>query len=237
MTAETACSKTTWYIKLSLLVTAVLLGIASCIGAPGYAYDGGCIILQHVGTVVLLIPLALELKRQRLTVPACVGLFLFICVHLIGARYLYSNVPYDEWAKTFLNLEIDIKGNYEIKAVGTGVIHGNKFDRLVHFSFGLLLFPFAYQLMKRLMKGLTPFQALLFAWLFIQSASMIYELFEWALSLVLSPEHTEDYNGQQGDMWDAQKDMALALAGSTISALCIFFSEKMYRRPEKRSLG
>ena len=230
---ENAHPKRTWRIKLALLIAAVLFAVASCIKAPAYAYDDGAIILQHIGTLILLIPLMLELRKQRMSVPACVGLFLFTCVHIIGARYLYSNVPYDVWAKEYLNIEMDIDGHYEIKAVGTGVIHGNKFDRLVHFSFGLLMFPFAYQLAKRLMKGMKPLHTLLFTWMFIQTASMVYELFEWFISIVMSPENAEGYNGQQGDMWDAQKDMALALLGSTISAVCIFFSEKMYGRPPK----
>ena len=227
---ENARLKRTWRIKFALLATAVVFAGASCIKAPSYAYDDGAIILQHIGTLLLLIPLMLELRKQRMSVLACVGLFLFTCVHIIGARYLYSNVPYDEWAKDYLNIEMDIDGHYEIKAVGTGVIHGNKFDRLVHFSFGLLMFPFAYQLAKRLLKGMKPLHTLLFTWLFIQTASMVYELFEWFISIVMSPENAEGYNGQQGDMWDAQKDMALALLGSTFSAVCIFFSEKMYGR-------
>ncbi|MBP5585571.1 MAG: DUF2238 domain-containing protein [Lentisphaeria bacterium] len=232
---ESARLKRDWRIKFALLAAGVLLAAASCINAPAYAYKDGCILLQHLGTVVLLLPLALELKRQRMSVPACVGLFLFTCVHIVGARYLYSNVPYDKWAKTFLNLDMDIEGHWEIKAVGTGVIHGNKFDRMVHFSFGLLLFPFAYQVTKRLMKGINPLLALVFAWLFMQTSSMVYELFEWFLSLVLSPENAENYNGQQGDMWDAQKDMALALGGSTISALWIFVSGRMWRRGQTES--
>ena len=230
--------KRDWRIKFTLLITGLILAIASCINAPAYAYKDGCIVLQHLGTVVLLLPLALELKRQRMGLTACVGLFLFTCVHIVGARYLYSNVPYDKWAKTFLNLDIDIEGQWEIKAVGTGVMHGNKFDRMVHFSFGLLLFPFAYQVTKRLMKGINPLYALVFAWLFLQTSSMVYELFEWFLSLVLSPENAENYNGQQGDMWDAQKDMALALGGSTISAIWIFISGRMWRsrQPESESV-
>lgn len=53
------------------------------------------------------------------------------------------------------------------------------------------------------------------AWLMIQTGSMIYELFEWLLTIVMTPDAADNYNGQQGDMWDAQKDMALALVGST----------------------
>ena len=61
--------------------------------------------------------------------------------------------------------------------------------------------------------------AVMVAWLIVQAGSLIYELFEWALTLVLSPEDAEGYNGQQGDMFDAQKDMALAMLGSTLAAI------------------
>lgn len=44
---------------------------------------------------------------------------------------------------------------------------------------------------------------------------MIYELFEWLLTTVMTADAADCYNGQQGDIWDAQKDMALALLGST----------------------
>ena len=49
----------------------------------------------------------------------------------------------------------------------------------------------------------------------IQTCSMLYELFEWLLTIVMESEVADYYNGQQGDVWDAQKDMALALLGST----------------------
>jgi putative membrane protein len=58
--------------------------------------------------------------------------------------------------------------------------------------------------------------AVLMTWLMIQTGSMIYELFEWTLTIVMTSEEADYYNGQQGDMWDAQKDMALAMLGSTI---------------------
>ena len=60
----------------------------------------------------------------------------------------------------------------------------------------------------------------------IQTGSMIYELFEWLLTIIVSSEAANNYNGQQGDMWDAQKDMALALVGSSISAVLAFIFRK-----------
>lgn len=48
--------------------------------------------------------------------------------------------------------------------------------------------------------------------------SALYELFEWGIALTLAPGAAEAYNGQQGDAWDGQKDMALALAGAIVGA-------------------
>ena len=60
-----------------------------------------------------------------------------------------------------------------------------------------------------------------FALLFILATSMGYEVFEWLLSVFLSPEQADAYNGQQGDMWDAQKDMALAMLGAILMILIL----------------
>ena len=53
------------------------------------------------------------------------------------------------------------------------------------------------------------------------AVSAIYELFEWFLSIVLAGPMAADYNGQQGDMWDAQKDIALATIGAVLSATLV----------------
>ena len=51
--------------------------------------------------------------------------------------------------------------------------------------------------------------------------SALYEIFEWALALGMAGDVAERYNGQQGDMWDAQKDMALAALGAFVAAAFI----------------
>ena len=48
----------------------------------------------------------------------------------------------------------------------------------------------------------------------IMCTSLIYEWFEWAIALTMSPQDAESYNGQQGDVWDAHMDMFLATLGS-----------------------
>jgi putative membrane protein len=48
------------------------------------------------------------------------------------------------------------------------------------------------------------------------SFSGMYEIVEWAVADIFFPEQGDAYLGTQGDIWDAQKDMALAFLGSIL---------------------
>ena len=74
-----------------------------------------------------------------------------------------------------------------------------------------------------------PLAAVFVAWLLVQTGSMVYEIFEWQLAVHFSPETAEKYNGQQGDVWDAQKDMLLAMISSTFMAICYAIKENRCR--------
>ncbi len=50
----------------------------------------------------------------------------------------------------------------------------------------------------------------------VLAISCLYEIFEWMLTIVAAGETADRYNGQQGDIWDAQKDMALAALGAIL---------------------
>jgi putative membrane protein len=50
----------------------------------------------------------------------------------------------------------------------------------------------------------------------VLAVSCLYEIFEWLLTVVAAGETADRYNGQQGDDWDAQKDMALAALGAIL---------------------
>ena len=143
---------------------------------------------------------------------------MFGVIHIIGARYIYSYVPYNDFSKNIFNFDIDTF--YHFKR--------NHFDRVVHFSFGLLILPSVYQYISKKYTNNLLF-ALLVSWLLIQTFSMIYELFEWSLSIFMSETDAENYNGQQGDVWDAQKDMALALLGSSITYAIYFLKYKFVK--------
>jgi putative membrane protein len=55
--------------------------------------------------------------------------------------------------------------------------------------------------------------------LFVMSHSVIYELVEWLAAAVFGGDLGMAYLGTQGDVWDAQKDMALAAAGALVGTI------------------
>ena len=163
--------------------------------------------------------LLFDLKTKRLSLSSFIGVFLFILLHVIGARWIYSFVPYQSFFGSF---GIDL---HELLKLNT---HRNHYDRFVHFSFGVLMFPYVYEVFKHRVKN--SMLCLLLGWLSIQSFSMIYEVFEWLLTVLISGEAATDYNGQQGDIWDAQKDMALAMIGSSLVSIVYLY--KQLKRPK-----
>jgi putative membrane protein len=61
----------------------------------------------------------------------------------------------------------------------------------------------------------------LFPWMFMAGHAVIYELIEFAAALVFGGDLGQAYLGTQGDVWDGQKDMALALLGTTLMLAAI----------------
>ena len=162
--------------------------------------------INNIGTLFLVILMVLDIRKDVLSGVGFGGLLVFSVLHSIGACWLYSFVPYNEWMITLFNFDLQSFFGFT----------RNHYDRLVHFSFGLLLLPAIKDLIITKLK-FNLIQALFVAFLGIQVFSMGYELFEWGLALSLSEGMAESYNGQQGDVWDAHKDMALAMLGSVIS--------------------
>lgn len=197
--------------KLLIVTAVVVFTIITCIN-PIYPEEQ---FLQHIGTVLLVLLMLFDIKKNFLGKVSFIGLALFTILHIIGARYIYSYVPYDEFVQQFCGISIN-------KLLSTT---RNHYDRLVHFSFGLLMMPMFSQIAAKRMKC-SMGTAIITAWLIIQTGSMIYELFEWLLTIVMTTEAANNYNGQQGDMWDAQKDMALALLGSSFTAILMYITQK-----------
>ena len=159
--------------------------------------------LHHIPTLALLAAAPFLLRRWPLSTPSVACLAVFLALHTIGGRYTYSNLPYEDWLEAL-----------------TGQSSGfsrNNYDRFVHVAFGLLAVPPGYEIFRRHARlGAGPALAGAVGCVVVFGA--FYEMFEWVLTLVLAGPLADDYNGQQGDIWDAQKDQLLALAGALVGA-------------------
>ena len=183
-----------WRYPATLLGVFTLLWVALAI-APHYRQDW---LLENLLVLVAVPVLVVTRHRLRFSNLAYTCIFIFLSIHEIGAHYTYSLVPYDQWFHSDLGFE------------------RNHFDRAVHFLYGLLITPAAIELFAHY--GRYPrVWALLFPLLFMISHSVVYELIEWGAALVFGGDLGQAYLGTQGDIWDAQKDMALAALGTIIT--------------------
>ncbi len=134
----------------------------------------------------------------------------FLTLHLTGAHYTYAKVPFGFYMAEILDLS------------------RNHFDRVVHFSFGLLLTYPIRELLIRFAK-LRGFFSYYLPVDVVLACSGFFEILEWLLVLSVNPELGDAYLGTQGDIWDAQKDMALAAIGSIVAMLFTFVFAKVRR--------
>ena len=145
--------------------------------------------------------------------------FVFLCLHAVGAHYTYSLVPYDEWFEA-------VTGRTLSSLTGA---ERNHFDRLVHFSYGLLLAYPAREVFLRVadVRGFWGYYLPLDV---VMATSMLYEIIEWSAAVILGGDLGVAYLGTQGDAWDAQKDMALATLGAVIAMLVTAAINGRYQR-------
>ena len=117
-------------------------------------------------------------------------------------------MPYNDWSRNLFGSAINEWMGWE----------RNHFDRLVHFSYGLLLAYPIRELFLRIVnvKGIWGY---LLPLDLTMSTSMLYELVEWGVAEIFGGELGMAYLGTQGDVWDAHKDMALASLGALIAML------------------
>ncbi|KAA5547323.1 DUF2238 domain-containing protein [Roseiconus nitratireducens] len=168
------------------------------------------LVLQHIPTLVALVSLAVAM-RFGLSPLSFGCLIVFLWLHVLGARWIYSYVPYDRWASALTGSSLSEQFDWD----------RNHYDRLVHFASGLLGVPPASEVLQRSC-GMRPLGGAIVGVACILAVGAMYEILEWQIAVFASPAQAEAYNGQQGDIWDPQKDMALAWFGGMISAGLVF---------------
>jgi putative membrane protein len=126
----------------------------------------------------------------------------FMVLHLIGSHYTYSQVPFGYTLQQWFGAE------------------RNMYDRMVHFSFGLLLAYPVHEVFLRLAK-VKGFWGYILPLDLTLSLSAIYEIIEWLVAAGVDPKAGIAFLGTQGDVWDAQKDMLLAGSGAALTMFVV----------------
>lgn len=143
--------------------------------------------------------LAAIYRRLPLSHFLYVCIFLHIQILIYGGYYTYAETPLGNWAKETFHLA------------------RNHYDRVGHFALGVAPALLAREILLRqtpLKRG---------GWLFFLVCSIVlafaafWELLEWWTALLAAPDVGVAFLGSQGDVWDAQWDMLLALIGALIT--------------------
>ncbi len=191
--------------KISLLVLFVAVWVWAAI-EPRFPHDW---LLENY-LVFIFVPIILITgKYFRLSNVSYTLITIFMILHVIGSHYTYAEVPFGEALKDWLGAD------------------RNMYDRLVHFLFGLLI---AYPV-REVFVRITRARGFWGYWLPVEltlAFSAVYELIEWGAAMVVDPAAGLAFLGSQGDIWDAQKDMALAGLGSLIAMGIAFFFQIMF---------
>jgi len=171
-------------------------------------YDRADWMLENVLVVVAVVALVALRRHMMLSRVSYVLIFVFLCLHEIGAHYTYAEVPYDRAFEALFGTSLNALMGWE----------RNHFDRLVHFLYGLLL---AYPIREIYLRvaEVRGFWGYFLPLDLTASTSMMFELFEWLAAELVGGDLGMAYLGTQGDVWDAHKDMALATLGALVAML------------------
>jgi putative membrane protein len=158
---------------------------------------------MEVFPVLVVLPLLWATRRQFALTPLVYGL---IAVHglilMVGGAYTYARVPFGYTLQELLQLD------------------RNPYDRIGHFAQGFVP---ALAIREILLRGRYVTARRMLAFLVIcvvLAVSASYEFIEWGAALALG-QGADEFLGTQGDPWDTQWDMFMALLGSIAALLTL----------------
>jgi len=185
----------------ALVVLAVAWGAALI--ASGIAPRDRLTWFMEVAPVLIAFPLLVATHgRFPFTTLACTLIGVHGLILILGGAYTYAHVPAGFWVQEWLGLE------------------RNPYDRLGHFAQGFVPAIVAREILVRVFR-FAPGRFLFFVTTCICLAiSAFYELIEWWSALALG-QGAHEFLGTQGDEWDTQWDMFLALVGACAAQLLL----------------
>ncbi len=183
-----------WVLGLGVLVALAYSGIAPYERATWW---------MEVAPVLIAAPVLVATYRRF---PLTTLLYLLIALHavvlMVGGAYTYARVPFGFWLQDLLSLS------------------RNPYDKIGHFMQGFVPALVAREILIRAghiaRGGMAGFLSLCVA----LAVSLVYELIEWAAALALG-QGANEFLGTQGDPWDTQSDMFMALIGASVAVLLL----------------
>lgn len=159
--------------------------------------------VMEVAPVLIALPLLVATRaRFAFTTLAYCLIAAHGLILIVGGAYTYAHVPAGFWVQEWLGLE------------------RNPYDRLGHFAQGFVPAMVVREILVRTFR-LAPGKFLFFIITSICLAvSALYELIEWASALALG-QGAQEFLGTQGDEWDTQWDMFLALVGACAAQILL----------------
>lgn len=195
-----------------LLISFIAILLWSVINPRNYGIWFAEVFPVIIGALFALV----TYNRFRLTNLSYVIVWIDFVIILIGGHYTYSEMPLFEW----LQNNFDLTRNY--------------YDRFGHFFQGVL----PAILVREILLRKTPLRRELYLFLIAVSASLAfsagYELVEW-VAAEIAGSRAKDFLATQGDNWDSQWDMFLALCGAVLSLLTLrrIQDRQLERKPDK----
>ena len=158
--------------------------------------------LEVVPAIVGLGVLVYSYRRFRLTDLVYVLILIHCLILMVGGHYTYAEVPIGFWVRDALGLT------------------RNHYDRLGHFAQGFVPAMVAREIFVRrgVVNGTVWRYVLVVC--FCLAFSAFYELIEW-WTAVSTGEAATAFLGTQGDVWDTQWDMFMALVGANVALLTL----------------
>lgn len=181
-------------------------------------YNRAVWFVENLPVWIVVLSLVFNYHRFKFSNTAYFLMWFFLCYHTMGGYFTFELTPfsYGNEFLSWLNIEFLFPEDR------------NNFDRLGHFLVGVFAYPFAEFVYK---KGIvkTTKTAIIFAICAVGFWAALYEIIETIYAVVEGGESGAAFLGSQGDIWDAQKDMALDILGAiTFGLVFIFNNKKQY---------
>jgi putative membrane protein len=184
-----------WRAPLVLLAVLAVICVISFAIAPAGPTSWLLEVGPGLAGVAVLIGTARRFPMSRLVYAV---VFVHVLILIYGGMYTYAETPLGNWAKETFSLS------------------RNHYDRVGHLALGVFpAFVIREVLLRRtpLVRG---------GWLYFLVLSVVlaiaafWELVEWWVTLIVAGDVGQAFLGSQGDIWDAQWDMVLALIGAAV---------------------